>query len=260
MKNLTLLILSTSLLTTCSTTPTGRHQLKLMPESQMTAMGNQSFEKMKQQQRLTQNSDYKNLVNCITDRLLKANGENPKDWKVSVFEDKSPNAFALPGNNIGVHTGMIELVENEDQLAAVIGHEIGHVHADHGNERVSQNMVQNLGLQVAAISLGQDDKTDQLLLAGLGLGLQFGVLMPFSRKHESEADQLGIKYMARAGFNPDQASELWKVMDKKSAGSPPEFLSTHPSPQSRIEALAKLAPKHEQAYLNSRNQYKTCKR
>lgn len=240
----------------CSTTPTGRKQLKLIPSAQMSTMGNQSFASLKKAQKLSRNKTYLNRVNCITKRLLQAMGETPSNWQIEVFQNAEPNAFALPGKNMGVHTGMIELVKNNDQLAAVIGHEIGHVLANHGNERVSQSMGVQLGLAATQLYLGQRTQRDRMILGALGVGAQFGVLLPFSRSHESEADALGVKFMAKAGFDPREAAGLWKIMQEKSNSSAPEFFSTHPSPQTRIKKLTALAPKYMTLYENNRSSTK----
>jgi predicted Zn-dependent protease len=232
----------------CSTSPTGRRQLKLMPSEQMSALGSQSFSSLKKTEKVSQNQNYRRKIKCITDRLLIAMGESPSTWKIEIFENKAPNAFALPGNNMGIHTGMIELAANDSQIAAVIGHEIGHVLASHGNERVSQNAIVQLGMTATQIYLGQSGRGDQMILASLGLGAQFGILLPFSRSHETEADALGIKYMAKAGFNPREAAELWKVMKANAGNSGPEFLSTHPSPETRIKKLQALAPQYFNDY------------
>jgi len=216
--------------------------VRLVDEGQMAKMGDDSFTELKKKSVTSSDIQENKKVRCVTDALLVAMGENPKDWEIKVFKDASPNAFALPGNNMGIHTGMLALVKNQHQLAAVIGHEIGHVLAHHGNERVSQGMLTQMGLQVADLMLGRDSKKDQYLMAALGLGAQFGVLLPFSRKHETEADRLGVEYMAKAGFDPRQAPELWKLMKGKGGGGTPEFMSTHPSPDSRIADLSELAP------------------
>ncbi|MCB0408416.1 MAG: M48 family metallopeptidase [Bdellovibrionales bacterium] len=232
----------------CSTSPAGRTQLKLMPESQMDAMGAESFSKMKQTMpRVTSGPDVR-WVTCITHTLLDVMGENKNEWEIQIFKDSSPNAFALPGKKMGVHTGMISLVSNSSELAAVIGHEIAHVKAGHGNERVSQQLIIQSGLSVAQIALGNGKETDNMILAGLGLGAQFGILLPFSRSHEKEADILGLKYMGQAGYDPMGAVSLWQKMAAQ-GGSPPEFLSTHPSSQSRIQYLSERAqgmPRPEQ--------------
>lgn len=236
------------LLQSCSTSPTGRKQLNLVSEDQMDKMGEQSFQAMKKKNPIATDKSQFNRIRCITDRLLVAMKEDPKKWEVEVFKDKSPNAFALPGNKMGIHTGMIDLAKNNGQLAAVIGHEIGHVLSNHGAERVSQNMATQGLLAVGAVALGNNTTQDQVLLAALGLGAQFGVLLPFSRKHETEADVLGLKYMAKAGFDPKEAAELWKIMNKQAGGGTPEFLSTHPSPTSRIKNLSKLAKSYISDY------------
>ena len=219
-----------------------------MGSSQMASMGDDSFKELKKQGKLSKDPEDKQYILCITNRLLTVMGENPGQWKVEVFEDNTPNAFALPGNNVGVHTGMIKLAQNQDQLAAVIGHEIGHVLANHGNERVSQNLIVQGGLIATQLALGNDSTTDGLIVGALGVGAQFGVLLPFSRKQESEADELGIKYMAAAGFDPRQAAKLWEVMKGSGAGGGPEFLSTHPSPDTRIEKLSALAPQYMKTF------------
>lgn len=245
-------------LTGCATSPTGRKQLKLLGSSQMDAMGSQSFTELKKKQRISYNSQYNKLTLCLSRRLLKAAGEDSGAWEVVVFEDASPNAFALPGKKIGVHTGMIRLAENEAQLAAVIGHEIGHVLSEHGNERVSQGLAAQGLILGASLALSEPTTKNQILLGAIGLGAQFGVLMPYSRKHEEEADKLGVQYMAKAGFDPQEASRLWMVMEKASGSSIPEILSTHPSSSSRIKYLQSYAGGYREAYLNS-SQKQSCR-
>lgn len=235
----------------CTTSPTGRSQLNLVSEDQMDKMGEQSFQALKKKNKLSSDKNQFNRIRCITDRLLVAMNENPKKWEVEVFKDSSPNAFALPGKKMGIHTGMIDLAKNNAQIAAVIGHEIGHVLSNHGAERVSQNMASQGLLAVGAIALGTSTTKDQALLAALGVGAQFGVLLPFSRKHETEADELGLRYMAKAGFDPKEAAELWKLMQKKGGANTPEFLSSHPSNESRIKNLSKLSKNYMSDYTNA---------
>lgn len=237
------------LVSSCATSPSGRKQLILLSSSQLDQMGAASFTQLKQTKTTTKDTKSIKYVTCITHHLLVAMGEKPEKWQIEVFNDDTPNAFALPGRKMGIHTGMLKLAHNQDQIAAVIGHEIGHVLAQHGNERMSQSLVTQLGLQATAIGLGRDRVQDQLIVGALGIGLQVGVLLPFSRTHEIEADRLGLKYMAEAGFDPRQASELWRLMDQAAGGSsPPEFLSTHPSSKSRIKDLEKRAQNHMPAY------------
>lgn len=252
MNRLMIFILLISLMG-CSATPTGRKQLKLMPESQMNSLGDQSYKEMKKKTPISSNKRYNEYVRCVSYALLNALNRNPKDWEITVFKDESANAFALPGNNIGVHTGILKIATDQAELAAVIGHEIAHVDADHGNERMSQNILTQ-GLLVGAniVLEEKESQNKNLILAGMGLGMQFGVLMPYSRSHETEADLLGLKYMAKAGFDPAKAANLWKKMSKN-GGSPPEILSTHPSPESRIHRLTKEAKKYQSTYQKVKN-------
>lgn len=225
----------------CATSPTGRRQLTLLPDSQMNQMGEQAFADLRKQQPRSNDPRTVNYVRCVAEAVAaEAQDETGvEQWDVEVFKDKSANAFALPGGNIGVHTGMLDVATDQHQLAAVLGHEVGHVIAEHGNERVSQGVVAQFGL--AAIDqfiLGGEDggQSRGLILAALGVGTQVG-LMAYSRTHESEADIIGLRLMARAGFDPRGSVELWQNMAKAGGGQPPEFLSTHPSHETRIEEL-----------------------
>ncbi|MCH2185218.1 M48 family metallopeptidase, partial [Myxococcota bacterium] len=152
-------------------------------------------------------------------------------------------AFALPGRKIGVHTGMLKVAETPDQLAAVLGHEVGHVMARHGNERLSQQQMARLGLLTATLVTDPNTASGRRTVAALGMGAEYGVLLPFSRAHESEADQLGLTHMARAGFDPTQSVSLWENMAAQASGRrPPEWMSTHPSTQRRISDLTASLP------------------
>ena len=159
------------------------------------------------------------------------------NWEITVFQDQSANAFALPGGKIGVHTGLLDVAANPDQLAAVIGHEIAHVQADHGNARMSAAYATQTGLALAQMIAGAASQEKQQLLSLLGLGAQVGVLLPYGRSQESEADRLGLEYMARAGFDPRESVNLWRNMAQAGGSKTPEFLSTHPSHGTRIENL-----------------------
>lgn len=234
----------------CATSPEGRKQLILVSSDQIDAMGIQSFEQMKQDSPISKDKDIQQYVNCIANKIIPhvEQNPNPSAWEVVVFEDDQANAFALPGYKIGVYTGLLKYAKNQDQLAAVMGHEVAHVIAEHGNERVSNQMATEAGLSIAAVLLGteQDDNT-ALIMAGLGLGAQYGVILPFSRKHESEADLIGLELMAKAGFDPKESVTLWQNM-AQSGLSPPEFLSTHPSSDTRIKQLRERIPQVQPAY------------
>ena len=204
-------------------------------------MGVQSFEAMKKETPQTDNIAIRNYVSCIADAIIPQLPQDaqPEKWEVRVFEDDQANAFALPGNKIGVYTGILKYATNQDQLAAIMGHELAHVIAEHGNERVSNSMAAEAGVTIAAIVLGTSElsSNDKALIgAGLGLGVQYGVLLPFSRAHESEADLIGLDLMASSGFDPRESITLWQNM-AKAGGQPPEFTSTHPSNETRITDL-----------------------
>ena len=228
-------------LTACATSPTGRKQLTLLPESQMAQMGAEAFRQQKEQTPASKDPAINAFVRCVSVPLIEeVTGKgSARDWEIVVFDVKEPNAFALPGKKIGVQTGILSVARTDGQLAAVLGHEIGHVLAKHGNERVSQGIGAQVLTMGAAAALGKDSPEKSAILAGLGIATQFGVLLPFSRTHESEADVLGLDIMARAGFDPRQSVELWKNMSAAGGAKPPEWMSTHPADQSRIEHLQK---------------------
>jgi len=221
----------------CQTSPTGRQQIIIISETEMSQLGAASFSQMKDSNPPVTETILTRYVNCLSYPLLIAAGESPNNWEVKVFEDESPNAFALPGNKIGVNTGMIALATSPGQLAAVIGHEIGHVQAKHGAERISLNMASKAIQQAAAIAVNGKEYSSAAM-AALGLGAQYGVLLPYSRTHESEADYIGLRIMAKAGFNPEEAIALWRNMGKAGNGKPPEFMSTHPANATRIRQLS----------------------
>ncbi len=232
-----------ALLAGCAVSPTGRRQLKLFPDEQMDAMGAESFQNLKQEQPISKDAAAIRTVTCVSEALIAELDPEWRDgWEIVVFEDKSANAFALPGRKIGVHTGLLSVARTPDQLAAVIGHEIGHVLADHGNERVSQQSAVQIGMQTVAVMTDTTTGTGQATMAALGLGSQYGVLLPFSRSHESEADAIGLDLMARAGFDPAQSVTLWENMSAGGGQQPPEWMSTHPAHGTRISALRAGVP------------------
>ncbi len=245
-------LLSVLMLSACTQSPTGRNQLMLFSSGQLASLGDTSYAQLKQQQKVNTDPKLNAYVQCITDDLIAVLPApwRDKEWEVTVFASEEINAFALPGENIGVYTGLLQVTENAHQLAAVIGHEIGHVIADHGNERMSNEVAVGLGLQLGAILAADrmDSNSTALVMAALGVGAQVGVLLPYSRIHESESDQLGMDYMAAAGYNPAEAANLWRNMARAAGSSTPEFLSTHPSPQSRIAAIEAYAPRLQSQY------------
>ena len=243
---LCLVIALTALFTSCAKSPLGRNQLKLYSSSQLAGMGEQAFAGMKTEQKMSSQPMSNQYVQCIADAITQHVPKSVFDgeWELVVFDSPQINAFALPGGKIGVYTGLMELAENQHQLAAVIGHEVGHVIAEHGNERMSSSAVIGVGMEVANQLLRANKiASSNMIMAGLGLGVQVGVQLPFGRTHESEADLIGLDLMAKAGFDPKQSVNLWHNMAKASGGNrQPELLSTHPLPATRIKNLEKNMP------------------
>lgn len=164
-------------------------------------------------------------MQCIADAIV---AELPAeqqqlDWQIRVFESEQPNAFALPGGYMGVNTGMLDIATTQDQLASVIGHEIGHVLANHANERASTESATSLGLSVLSSTSGMQSAGGQQLMGVLGMGAQYGIVLPFSRAHESEADVIGLDLMAQAGFNPRESVTLWENMQAATGGGAPPY-------------------------------------
>ena len=222
----------------CDETPTGRKQLALLPDSKLAAYGAKTFADLKRTQPVVTDPVLNRYVDCIAERIMEAMPENLGSWEVVVFRNPSPNAFALPGNKIGINSGMLKIAQTQDQLAAVMAHEVGHILADHANERLTQQLAVQGSL--ALMDLVSDNPNDwkyQMVRKALGLGAEVGLLLPFSRTHEKEADAIGLDLMARAGFDPRSSIELWRNMAAASSGQPVEFLSTHPSHERRYEEL-----------------------
>jgi predicted Zn-dependent protease len=247
-------------LSTCAVSPTGRKQLAFMPEAQMIVMGVQSFEQIRKETPAVKVVEINTYVRCVADAITRLPEvlKSSSDWEVVVFDDKTVNAFALPGGKIGVYKGLLSVADSPSQLAAVLGHEVGHVLAHHGNERVSQNFAVNESLALLEGWMAANNVSYRREAMGLiGVGAQVGVLLPFSREHESEADEIGQMLMAKAGFDPRQSVTLWQNMSKNGK-APPEFLSTHPAHKTRIRDL-QAHMKKALKYYNKAPQHPVCK-
>jgi len=251
-----------ALITACATSPLGRRQLKLVSDSEISQMGVSSFTELKQKTPATKNSTEAAYVQCVAGAITRTIPQMqwhvavPTSWEVVTFESKDVNAFALPGGKIGVYTGLLKVATTQDQLAAVIGHEVSHVLAGHSAERVSSDAVGSLGTAVASAYTGIDTKS-------LSAVTQTLFLLPYSRTHETEADLLGLDLMSRAGFDPNQAVALWQNMAAASNGqAPPQMLSTHPSNQTRIHDLSARLPQDLPIYRQAQasGQRPNCKR
>lgn len=231
-------------------------QLQLFSNKKMEQMGTTAYHKLKKETPISTESTVNQYAKCVTHHLTKVlTGEATQTkWEITVFNKDQINAFALPGGKIGVYKGLFKVATNQDQLAAVIGHEIGHVLAEHANARVSMAYATGTGLQLIQILAGARTQQQQQLFALLGIGAEFGVIRPYSRSQESEADILGLKLMARAGFAPQESIPLWRNMAQAGGKRPPELLSTHPAPKSRITTLQSWMPEATQLYKEAQSQ------
>ena len=253
MHRLLAIVLFTAALAGCATSPTGRSQLKMFGDQKMAAMGDQSYAQLKQKTPIDHNAADNRFVECVAHAITAVPGVDQAadgPWQVTVFKSDQINAFALPGGNIGVYSGLLPVTRNGAQLAAVIGHEVGHVLAGHPNERMSEQYATQGGLSVLSAFLGgASGGGSQAIMSALGVGAQVGILLPFSRAQESEADLIGLELMARAGFDPRQSVQLWQNMTAATKGQQPnQFLSTHPSNDNRIQALQAHMNKAMQLY------------
>ena len=223
----------------------GRNQLLFVSQGEMAQLASSAWTDLKKQEKISKDPKYTNRVNRVVPKVIQGAGGNPSEWEVQVFQSDQLNAFALPGGKIGIYTGILDIMDNDDQIAAVLGHEVAHVNFNHSGERYSQSAAAQTALGAGSAAFG-GSQVGGAAMQALGLGAQVGLLLPFSRKHELEADKFGVRYMARAGYNPNEAVKFWEKMSASKNGAPPEFLSTHPSDATRITQL-----KREIALLNS---------
>ena len=249
------MILVSAVAIACSTNAvTNRSQFKLLPESELQTMATQEYRQFLSTNKVVSNTNNKDaeMVRRVGQRITKAvetyyTQKGIKDqlagfsWEYNLVEDKAVNAWCMPGGKIVVYTGLLPITQNEAALAVVMGHEVTHAIFQHGNERMSQGLIQQLGGVALSVALSNKPaETQNLFNAAYGMGTNVGIILPFSRKHELEADHYGLIWTAMAGYNPREAIPLWQRMEKMSDGQrPPEFLSTHPSEGNRIIQLQK---------------------
>ncbi len=244
----------------CSTSPTGRKQFITKSDAELEAQAQQTWNAYRATLPLATNRAKIDFVACVAQAIVAEMHPPYSDieWELRVFEDNSANAFAMPGGKIGVNTGILEVTDDQHQLAAVLGHEVAHVVARHVNERASRAALSGIGIEALAVIMGGGYTggaytAHQALSAGAALGLQ----LPMSRGQETEADVVGLEYMAKAGFDPRAAVDLWQNMAAKAGQTPPEHLSTHPAPDTRIENLIsewqKTLPIYNQALADGKD-------
>lgn len=245
--NLLFLCILGLFLITCQTVPlTGRSQLILISEEEELALGLQSYQKVLKESKLSQDPKINEMVRRVGMKLAQVADRPDYRWEFNVIEDdKVVNAFALPGGKVAVYTGLLPITQNEAGLAVVLSHEIGHAIARHGAERISTQELAKIGELGLIVALGgKDPKVVRAIDNAYGIGTGVGIILPFSRKHESEADHIGLILMAKAEYDPQTAVEFWRRMQevKKDKKVPPEFLSTHPSDERRIQQIQQWLP------------------
>lgn len=227
----------------------------MIPQSQLVGLGADGYRQVLAEAKLSEDPAGTAMVSRVGERIARSAETFMRehdmvtalrlyDWEfVLIEDDETANAFCMPGGKIAVYTGILPIAEDETGLAVVVGHEVAHALANHGGERMSQLMVAELGgLALSRAIEEKPEETQNLLMLAYGVGAQIGVLLPYSRKHESEADRIGLILMAQAGYDPHAAIPFWQRMNEEGGPRPPEFLSTHPSPDTRTEDLARLLP------------------
>lgn len=247
------------LIVSCAKVPfTGRKQAKLLPESTMNSMSFTQYQEFLAMNPPSTNKKDADMVKRIGQRIQRAaevyyeaNGLSAKlkdfAWEFNLVDDPTVNAWCMPGGKVVVYSGILPIAKDEDGLAVVMGHEIAHALAHHGNERMSQQLaIQAGGLALSEMITQKPQETQNIFLQAYGVGAQVGAILPFSRKHESEADQIGLYLMAIAGYNVDAAAPFWERMQSGGGQTPPEFLSTHPAPTTRAANLTAWAPEAKQ--------------
>jgi predicted Zn-dependent protease len=246
----------------CRTTPiTQRRQLLLVPESQEIQMGVAAYEEVKTKNKISSNAKYKEVVDRVGQRLAEAaqrqNLGTNFAWEFVVIEDQTQNAFCLPGGKVAFYEGILSVCQNEAGVAVVMSHEISHALARHGGERMSQELeVQGAGKILQAVVKRQAPDKEQVFMTAYNTGSKYGFVLPYSRKHESEADEMGIHIMSQAGYDPNEAPKFWdRFSSAKSGQAPPEFASTHPSDERRATALRDLLPKALEEYQATPTKY-----
>lgn len=242
-------ILLTSLLlltVSCSTTPVSGNKAFLLTTSENeNQQGEEAYKEILQKEKIVTATAQSKMVEEIGRRIAAVANQPDFKWEFKTLQSDEPNAFCLPGGKVAIYTGILKYAKNEAGLATIMGHEIGHAIARHGGQRMSQQMATNAALAgLAVVGLAKMDDTKKgIAMAALGAGATYGIILPFSRKHETEADEIGLVLMAKAGYDPSEAVNFWDRFSQAGGKAPPEFLSTHPNSQNRREHLRSLLPK-----------------
>jgi metalloendopeptidase OMA1, mitochondrial len=256
MKRFLNFVLISFLLSGCSTTPiSDRKSFILIPMSQEIALGKQAYKSALKDQKDSDNQHLNKLLRRVGERIAKVSHLPQLDWEFRLIDSKDQNAFALPGGKVAIYTGMLEICKNEAGLATVLSHEIAHVIARHGAQRMSQQLVLTGALMGASLSLKNNTQRN-IIMGALGLGVLYGITLPFSRGDEAEADQIGLIYMAKAGYDPEEAIRFWKRFSiAKGKQGPPEWASTHPADRTRVSGLNSYLSRAKFKYRNTKLKY-----
>ncbi len=250
------------LIASCASAPvTERRGLRLVPDSELTSMSFQEYNNVLKKSKLSTDTAKVSMVRRVGQRVAAASEELLEEtgrgndirnykWEFNLIEDdKTVNAWCMPGGKVAVYTGLLPIAQDENGLAVVMGHEVAHAIAKHGNERMSQGLLAQFGAIGLSLALARSPGlTSDIFMQAYGVGTQVGFLLPYSRLHESEADRIGLVLMAKAGYDPRGAVSLWQRMSAKGGSRPPEFLSSHPAPESRIRDIESLIPEAMQYY------------
>ena len=244
------------IISACATTPvSNRSTLILIPKAQEISLGKKSYNQILKKEKESEDAQLNEIVRRVGQRIIAVSHMPKLDWEIKLIESEQKNAFALPGGKIAIYTGILTVAKNEAGLATVMSHEIAHVIARHGAQRMTQQMLMQGAMIGAGLSMKNRTQRN-LVLTALGVGVLYGFTLPFSRSHESEADQIGLIYMAKAGYNPNEAIKFWqrfsKIKDKK---GPPEWASTHPADKTRIRGLRGYLSRAKYDYQNVKIKY-----
>jgi len=256
------IFLTLFLLFACASVPlTERKALHFIPDSELATLGLEQYQKVLRESKLSKDQAKVQMVRSVGSRIAKATEDFLRErglesevkyykWEFNLIEDdKTVNAWCMPGGKVAVYTGLLPISQNETGLAVVMGHEIAHAIAKHGNERMSQGLLQQMGGMALSVALSTNPSaTNELFMAAYGVVTTVGFMLPYSRTHESEADRIGLTLMAKAGYDPREAVPFWERMNQKGGSRPPELLSTHPAPETRIKDIRTYIPEAMKYY------------
>jgi predicted Zn-dependent protease len=243
------------ILCACAKVPvTGRRSLALVPDSYVNAMSLDSYHQLIQSSKLSQDPQANAQLKRVGERIAAVTEQKDYKWEFNLIDDpKTENAFCMPGGKVAFYTGILPICENEAGMAVVMGHEVAHAIAKHGSERMSQQLLLMGGeITLQEALRNKPAETRQMADLAFGLGSSLGYVLPYGRMQESEADHIGLIYMAEAGYDPREAIAFWQRMSAQSKGQPPEFLSTHPSHETRVQDLQRWLPEAQKAYEKSK--------